>query len=116
MYSNIVEWIFCYLKNQFGILRSNPNLDVDTQAKLAPALAAIHNVIREYDGVDMQALLDEYDVEDGRGAGEPSERAGNLAEGPARTAERQQADIRRTRIANEMWQQYQTELCRRNLM
>ena len=42
---NIVEWIFGILKNRLGILQSNPNLDVDTQAKLAPALAAIHNII-----------------------------------------------------------------------
>jgi hypothetical protein len=114
---NIVERIFGILKNRFGILRSNPNLDVDTQAKLAPALAAIHNVIREYDGADMQSLLDEYD-DDGPGVqdGEPSEGTGNLAQGPARTAERRQADNRRDQIANEMWQQYQAELSyRRNL-
>lgn len=96
-------------------MRSNPNLDVDTQAKLAPALAAIHNVIREYDNVDIQALLDEH-ADDGPGVGEPtSGGVGNLAQGPARSAERQQADVRRTRIANEMWQQYQEELRRRNI-
>jgi hypothetical protein len=67
-------------------LQSNSNLDVDTQAKLAPALAAIHNVIREYDDIDIMALLDE-DVDYNSGIGEPSEGAGDLAQGPARTAE-----------------------------
>ena len=42
---NIVEHIFGILKNCFTILRANPNLDVDTQAQIAPALAAIHNFI-----------------------------------------------------------------------
>jgi hypothetical protein len=97
-------------------LRSNPNLDVDTQAKLAPALAAIHNVIREYDDSDMEALLNEYiDDEPGLG-GEHNEGTGNLAEGPARSAERRQADGRRARITDEMWQQYQAELRRRNVI
>ena len=109
---NIVERIFGILKNRFGILRSNPNLDVDTQAKLAPALAAIHNVIREYDETDVQSLLNEY-IDDSP-VGEPSEGTGELAQGPARTGERRQADNRRDRIADEMWRQYQTELRRRN--
>ena len=109
---NIVERIFGILKNRFGILRCNPNLDVDTQAKLAPALAAIHNVIREYDETDIQSLLDEY-VDDGP-VGEPSEGTGELAQGPARTGERRQADNRRDRIADQMWRQYQAELGRRN--
>jgi hypothetical protein len=115
---NIVERIFGILKNRFGILRSNPNLDVDTQAKLAPALAAIHNVIREYDVADMQALLDDED-DDRVEVGEPrlpSEGAGDLAQGPARTAERRQADVRRAHIANEKWEQYRAELRRRNMI
>jgi hypothetical protein len=98
-------------------LRSNPNLDVDTQAKIAPALAAIHNVIRDYDSADLQALLNEYD-NDGPGVqvGGHSEGTGNLAQGPARSVERRQADDRRDRIAGEMWQQYQAELQRRNII
>jgi hypothetical protein len=112
---NIVERIFGILKNRFAILRSNPNLDVDTQAKLAPALAAIHNVIREYDDIDIMAQLDE-DVDYNSGIEEPSAGAGDLAQGPARTAERRQSDARRDRIAGEMWQQYQAELHRRNMI
>ena len=65
----------------------------------------------------MEALLNEY-LNDGPGlgVGEPNEGAGNLAQGPARSAERRQADDRRTRIADEMWQQYQAELHRRNIL
>ena len=125
MARNIVERIFGILKNRFGILRCNPNLDVDVQAKIAPALAAIHNVIREYDNADIEALLNEYD-DDGphvplvaaEGVGEPNigHGVGDLAEGPARTAERRRADDRRNHIADEMWQQYQAELHNRNLI
>jgi hypothetical protein len=100
------------LKNRFAILRSNPNLDVDTQAKLAPALAAIHNFIREYDDEDIQELLNRDAVDQatlpGRGVD-----TGDLALGPARTAERQVADSRRDLIASAMWKQYQAELRRR---
>ena len=112
---NIVERIFGILKNRFAILRSNPHLDVDTQARLAPALAAIHNVIREYDDEEIQDLLDEDTADDERD-GESSEATGDLAEGPARTSERQQADSRRDRIAAEMWAQYRAELRRRGIV
>jgi hypothetical protein len=98
---NIVEHIFGILKNRFAILRSNPNLDMDTQARIAPALAAIHNVIREYDANEIDELLNDND--DATGAIEPSEDTGDLAEGPARNTERQEADARRDIIADQMW-------------
>ena len=60
----------------------------------------------------VQSLLNEY-IDDSP-VGEPSEGTGELAQGPARTGERRQADNRRDRIADEMWRQYQTELRRRN--
>jgi DDE superfamily endonuclease len=111
---NIVERIFGILKNRFAILRGNPNLDVDTQAQIAPALAAIHNFIREYDDEEIEDLLQQYDADR---AAEPSnhEATGDLAQGPARTAERQAADARRDQIANNMWQQYREELRRRDM-
>ena len=46
---------------------------------------------------------------------ESGERTGDLAEGPARTAERQQAENRRDEIAESMWVQYRAELQRRGL-
>lgn len=108
---NIVERIFGILKNRFTILRSNPHLNVDVQAKLAPALAAIHNFITEYDAEDIQELL----AADQATPPEPGVDTGDLAFGPARTAERQEADSWRDCIANAMWQQYQAELRQRNI-
>ena len=60
---NIVEHIFGILKNHFAILRCNPNLDVDTQAEIPLALAAIHNFIREYDGKGLEDLLHQDDAD-----------------------------------------------------
>ena len=83
---NIVERMFGILKNHFAILRSNPNLDVDIQAKLAPALAAIHNLIRKYDAEDIQELLN-HEAADQATLPEHSVNTRDLALGPARTAE-----------------------------
>jgi hypothetical protein len=105
---NIVENMFSILKNHLAILRSNPNLDIDIQAMIALALAAIHKVIQDYDEEELEALLQQAPAADM----EPShsEATGNLAEGPARTAERCEADTRRDEIANNMWLQYRAEL------
>jgi hypothetical protein len=111
---NIVERIFGILKNRFAILRHNPNLDVDTQAEIPPALAAIHNFIREYDGEELEDLLHQDDA-DRATESSHHEATGDLAQGPARTAERKAADTRRDRIANEMWHQYKAELRRRGI-
>jgi DDE superfamily endonuclease len=99
---NIVERIFGILKNHFAILRSSPDLSMDAQARITPALAAIHNVIWKYDTGEIDRFID--DIDD---SVEPGECTGDLAEGPARTAERRQADNRRDRIADSMWAQYQ---------
>ena len=45
---------------------------MDTQAEIAPALAAIHNFIREYDSDEVNEYLDV-----------DSANEGNLARGPA---------------------------------
>ena len=54
---NIVEHMFSILKNCFAILRGNPNLDIDTQAMIALALAAIHNIIQDYNEEELEELL-----------------------------------------------------------
>ena len=41
--------MFGILKNRFVILRHNPDLAPDIQARLPAALAALHNIICEYD-------------------------------------------------------------------
>ena len=94
-------------------MRGNPHLDVDTQAKVAPVLAAIHNFIREYDEEKIADLL-QQDGAESDGATGPSNH-GDLAQGPARTAEQHAADARRDQIATDMWQQYRRELRRRGM-
>jgi DDE superfamily endonuclease len=108
---NIIERIFGIVKNRFAILTIAPHYDMDVQARLAPALAAIHNFIRLYDPDEILDLLAE--AEDTQpGARIPQ--TGDLALGPARAAERMLADGKRDGIAQSMWVQYQMELANRD--
>src|SRR3981189_3020985 len=107
---NIIERIFGIMKNRFTILAIAPHLDMDTQARLAPALAAIHNFIRLYDPDEIIELIDgAEDMQPGTRVAQ----TGNFAVGPANAAERASADRKRDEIAQQMWIQYQAELERR---
>ena len=87
-----------------------PHYNMDMQARLAPALAAIHNFIRLYDPDEILDLIDEAeDIQPG--ARVPQ--TGDLALGPARAAVRALADSKRDGIAQSMWAQYQSELADR---
>ena len=86
---------------------------MNIQARIPPALAALHNFIHKHDPHD----LDDYEnIEDpqpgSRAAGQVAE--GQLAAGLPRVAERGQANAMRDRIAQDMWQQYKDECSRRN--
>jgi hypothetical protein len=83
---------------------------MDVQARLAPALAAIHNFIRLYDPDEILDLMDgAEDIQPGVRVPQ----IGDLALGPARAAERVLADGKRDGIARDMWIQYQAELADR---
>ena len=107
--------MFGILKNRFAILRHNPDLAPDIQARLPAAPAALHNIIREYNQDDLNDFLDdsdftdqefdEMDLQPGNG--------GELADGPPMRAEKRDADVRRDEIAKQMWIQYQTVLASR---
>ena len=56
--------MFGILKNRFAILRRNPDLASDIQARLPAALAALHNIIREYDQDDLEDFLDDEEFAD----------------------------------------------------
>ena len=72
------------------------------QARIPPALAAVHNFIRVH---DEEEILDFQDLEDG----EPGERDyGELAEGPPNRAEKSRSEVKRDGIAQAMWDSYQT--------
>jgi len=89
---------------------------MDIQARLPPALAALHNFIRKHDPDDIADFDNVDDPQPGaRAEGPAAAEEGQLAEGLPRAAERRQTNERRDRIAREMWIQYQAELSRRNL-
>jgi hypothetical protein len=112
---NVIERIFGVLKWRFRILVYPPQFDMEIQARLPPALAALHNFIRKHDPDDLADFDDVEDPQPGtRTAGPPAEE-GQLAEGLPSAAERQQAHERRDKIAQEMWMQYQAELLRRTI-
>ena len=76
---------------------------MDLQARLPPALAAIHNFIRCNDPEDIGDFSEAIDLERGFVSGDQ-------ATGQPSRAERAQANVRQERMAEEMWAQYQAEL------
>jgi hypothetical protein len=106
MARNVIERIFGVLKRCFRILVYPAEIDMDLQARIPAALAAIHNFIRIHDPDELTSFTEPADLERGFVSGE-------LAAGLTRTAERRWANVRRDDIAAAMWVQYQAELqCR----
>jgi hypothetical protein len=114
---NVIERIFGVVKRRWSILVNPPQFDMDTQARVLPALCAIHNIILKHDPDDMKTY--EHDDE---GDPQPGERSssnsdfGELAEGPARDQEKTRASAKRDQIAQDMWDDYQTVLRARGLL
>ena len=72
------------------------------QARIPPALTAVHNFIRIHDKDEIHEFGD--DIEDG----EPGDRNyGELAQGPAGCAEKTRAQAKRDQITQAMWDSYQ---------
>ncbi len=88
---------------------------MDKQARLPPALAALHNFIWKHDPDDIAAFDDVEDPQPGAHVEGPATAEGQLAEGLPGVAERWQANDRWDRIAQEMWTQYQAELSQHNI-
>jgi hypothetical protein len=112
----VIERIFGVLKRRFRILIIPPEYDMDVQARLPAALAALHNFIRGADPSEINEFVDEFDEEtpDSQPGGQPS--TGELADGLPRAAEKRRADARQRAIANAMWEDYQRELRRRGMV
>jgi DDE superfamily endonuclease len=105
---NVIERIFGVLKRRFRILVYAAEIDMDLQARIPAALAAIHNFIRIHDPEELTSFTEPVDLERGFVSGE-------LAAGQTRTAEKRRATTRRDEIAAAMWAQYQAELQRRGI-
>ena len=58
---NIIERIFGVLKRCFYILQLPPEYDMSTQALIPPALAVLHNFIREYDPEEIHLYNNDND-------------------------------------------------------
>ena len=71
------------------------------QARIPPALCAVHSFIRIHDPDE----IDEFglDIQDQ----DPGQVYGDLSEGPAVRREKERAETRRDGIAQAMWESYQ---------
>jgi hypothetical protein len=78
---------------------------MDVQARLPPALAALHNFIWKHNPDDLNDIDNVEDPQPGTHAEGLYE--GQLAEGVPRASERQQAISIRSEIAQKIWLQYQ---------
>jgi len=102
---NVVERIFGIIKKRFAILHHAPEFSMKVQARIPPALCAIHNFIRIHNPDEIS------DFDNIQADLEPSN-WGELALGPPTRQERARADSRRDRIAQDMWASYQEILHR----
>ena len=107
-----------------------PAYDMDIQALIPPALAALHNFIRQYDPEDIETSNDDDDDDDDDDNDNDdddddndnddddddklpdfqsplSDIVGELGMGAVTSRETAQANERWDRIAGEMWEQYQ---------
>ena len=105
---NIIKCIFGVLKWWFHVLVHPPEYDMDIQAHLLPALAALHNFIHIHDpdGINNMLHPDDVDVE----------ATSSLATELLRWAEKVWVNNRRDEIDWDMWYQYQDEPKRRGLI
>jgi hypothetical protein len=110
---NVIERIFGILKRQFQILWLPPEYNMSIQARIPPALAALHNFIQLYDPEEIQ-MYDDNDDDNHNDADEllgfRPDFVGELELGLVTPHEVAQANKRRDKIVDEMWEQYQCYL------
>lgn len=104
MARNCIERIFGVVKKRWRILVHPPEFDMDIQARIPPALAALHNFILDHDQSDLDDFVDVIDENPG------AAHYGNLATHHVTPAEKQRASLRRDQIAQSMWEDYQAIL------
>jgi hypothetical protein len=98
---NVIERIFGILKKRFVILTHPPEYDMAIQARIPPALCAVHNFIHIHDEDEIHEFVPDLHDQN------PGDFYGELAAGPAVRAEKERAEIRRDNIAQAMWESYQ---------
>ena len=76
------------------------------QARIPPALAAIHNFILKHDPVEWDSIL-AMEEEDPNPGTRANDNFGRLAEGVTDDIEKARSEARRDGIAQAMWDSYQ---------
>ena len=104
----MIEHIFGVIKRRFQVLISSPEYPIETQVRLVPALAALHNFISIYDPVEE---FDDISTPLGAdNADDQTQLQHDYTDG-----EQAEATNFRNQIAEHMWVDYQRELRRRQL-
>jgi hypothetical protein len=106
---NVVERIFGIIKKRWQILNNAPEFNRDIQARILPALSALHNFIVVHDPFDMDTFEEVYSDPQ---PGCPTD-FGSLATQVANRTEKTHAEKRRDEIAQKMWDDYQQVLLER---
>jgi hypothetical protein len=113
MARNVIERIFGIIKRRFSLMVASPEYSEEKQAKFIPALCVLHNFISLY----------EQDIEDPTNAQQPLGTGGSGQAPPTNLSrpvwvsvqEERIASVRRDRIADEMWADYQLHLTKRGV-
>lgn len=89
---------------------ASPAYDLDTQAKMVPAMCVLHNFIHEHDSQDriIREEMTNPSDNDIEHVALPGELGRDIT-----TAERNRANAKRDNIAQDMWDSYQRILRRR---
>jgi hypothetical protein len=99
---NVIERIFGVVKRRFRLLVVAPEYNLETQAKMVPAICVLHNFIRIHDIDDLPDILQHPQVQEGL-----ANNSGDLGNGDVSAAESNRASILRDSIAQDMWASYQ---------
>ena len=107
-----MESVFGVLKKQWSILTCPLQFDMTVQAKVHPALAALHNFIMKHDPNDIEQYLTRNNDDDlDPNSGQPqANEFGDLADGAVTQREKLWAKAARDQIAESMWRDYQAVL------
>jgi len=96
---NVIERIFGVLKRRFKILLLAPEYSLDIQARIPVALSSIHNFIRTHEPGE-EPLQGNPDIPPDDNSDEDLNPVGTGI------VEQEEADVRRDKIAQDMWDHY----------
>ncbi|KAE9407629.1 hypothetical protein BT96DRAFT_809067, partial [Gymnopus androsaceus JB14] len=106
---NVIEQIFGIVKSRWEVLNRPANFDMSIQARIPPALAALHNFILQFDPMDIEDFLNDPNIFNEELDTEyySNDMYGNLAMDTPSREEKEEAEKMRDEIAQSMWEQYQ---------